>query len=278
MCLAVPGKVLEIWDKDETRMANVDFGGVVKEVCLEFVPDIQVGDYTIVHVGFALQRLDEKSALETLALFQQMGELDLEFGDAVGPSRRASRSRRSRRRHREVHRRVQRPRAGQAPARRHPRHRHPAVGADGGVRRPDPLDHPARHRPADPGSGRDDPRAGLPGLRDPAGADRQGAGDRLPAGRDLLLVRRHAAGAGQRPRPVPDQEPGRRHPGRLLADGRAQDRPGEPGPRGRVLRHRLRDHRAAERDDRLPGQAAGHHELLACWSRTCGCRRRSRRS
>ena len=43
-------------------MANVDFGGVVKEVCLEFVPDIQVGEYTIVHVGFALQRLDEKSA------------------------------------------------------------------------------------------------------------------------------------------------------------------------------------------------------------------------
>jgi hydrogenase expression/formation protein HypC len=82
MCLAVPGKVLEIWDKDATRMANVDFGGVVKDVCLEFVPDIAVGDYAIVHVGFALQRLDEKSALETLALFQQLGELDMEFGDA----------------------------------------------------------------------------------------------------------------------------------------------------------------------------------------------------
>ena len=82
MCLAVPGKVIEIWQKDETRMANVDFGGVVKEVCLEFVPDIQVGEYTIVHVGFALQRLDEKSAMETLDLFRQMGELDMEFGDA----------------------------------------------------------------------------------------------------------------------------------------------------------------------------------------------------
>ncbi len=82
MCLAVPGKVLEIWDKDETRMASVDFGGVVKEVCLAFVPDINVGEYTIVHVGFALQRLDEESALETLALFKQMGELDMEFGDA----------------------------------------------------------------------------------------------------------------------------------------------------------------------------------------------------
>jgi hydrogenase expression/formation protein HypC len=82
MCLAVPGKVLEIWEKDGTRMARVDFGGVDKEVCLEFVPDIEVGDYTIVHVGFALQRLDEQSALETLALFREMGELDKEFGDA----------------------------------------------------------------------------------------------------------------------------------------------------------------------------------------------------
>ena len=82
MCLAVPGKVLRVWDADATRMANVDFGGVVKEVCLQFVPDLEVGDYAIVHVGFALQRLDERSALETLALFQQLGEIDMEFGDA----------------------------------------------------------------------------------------------------------------------------------------------------------------------------------------------------
>jgi hydrogenase expression/formation protein HypC len=81
MCLAVPGKVLEIWEKDGTRFATVDFGGVNKEVCLEFVPDLEVGEYTIVHVGFALQRLDEQSALETLALFREMGELDREFGD-----------------------------------------------------------------------------------------------------------------------------------------------------------------------------------------------------
>ena len=82
MCLAVPGRVTSIWAKDDTRMATVDFGGIVKEVCLEFVPDIEVGEYTIVHVGFALQRLDEESAMETLALFRQLGELDLEFGDA----------------------------------------------------------------------------------------------------------------------------------------------------------------------------------------------------
>lgn len=81
MCLAVPGKVKEIWDKEGTRMAYVDFGGVIKDVCLEFVPDIAVGEYAIVHVGFALQRLDERSALETLAVFEQMGELEMEFGD-----------------------------------------------------------------------------------------------------------------------------------------------------------------------------------------------------
>ncbi len=54
MCLAVPGKVVELWDTDTTRMAKVDFGGVLKEVSVAFVPDLQVGDYTIVHVGFAL--------------------------------------------------------------------------------------------------------------------------------------------------------------------------------------------------------------------------------
>jgi hydrogenase expression/formation protein HypC len=81
MCLAVPGKVIEVWDREDTRMAKVDFGGIVKEVCVAFVPDIQVGEYTIVHVGFALQRLDEKNALETLAVFASLGELDVEFGD-----------------------------------------------------------------------------------------------------------------------------------------------------------------------------------------------------
>ncbi|MEP9385467.1 HypC/HybG/HupF family hydrogenase formation chaperone [Nocardioides sp. KR10-350] len=84
MCLAVPGKVLEITERDGTRIAQVDFGGVTKEVCLEYVPDLQVGEYTIVHVGFALQRLDEQSALETLELFRQMGDLDAEFGDQWG--------------------------------------------------------------------------------------------------------------------------------------------------------------------------------------------------
>jgi hydrogenase expression/formation protein HypC len=84
MCLAVPGRVDRIWEQDGTPMARVDFGGVTKEVCLAYVPDLEVGDYTIVHVGFALQRLDEESALETLALFRRIGELDAEFGDHWG--------------------------------------------------------------------------------------------------------------------------------------------------------------------------------------------------
>ncbi|MFE3581581.1 HypC/HybG/HupF family hydrogenase formation chaperone [Streptomyces vinaceus] len=81
MCLAVPGRVIDIGEKDGTRMATVDFGGVVKEVCLEYLPDLQVGEYAIVHVGFALQRLDEESARQTLELFAQLGMLQEEFGD-----------------------------------------------------------------------------------------------------------------------------------------------------------------------------------------------------
>ncbi len=80
MCLGVPGKVTRVWDADGIRMAAVDFGGVRKDVCLEYVPDIEVGDYALVHVGFALTRLDEESALETLELFTQLGMLDDELG------------------------------------------------------------------------------------------------------------------------------------------------------------------------------------------------------
>lgn len=82
MCLAVPGRVLEIEDRDGTLMARVDFGGVVKDVCLAYLPDLQVGDYTIVHVGFAIQKLDEASAQGTLELFRSVGALEEEFGDA----------------------------------------------------------------------------------------------------------------------------------------------------------------------------------------------------
>ena len=81
MCLAVPGQVVRLEESDDTRMAEVDFGGVRKEVCLEYLPEVSPGDYVIVHVGFAIQRLDEQSALETLANFEKLGVLEEEFGD-----------------------------------------------------------------------------------------------------------------------------------------------------------------------------------------------------
>jgi hydrogenase expression/formation protein HypC len=81
MCLAVPGRVISLANRDDTAMAEVDFGGVRKEVCLEYLPDVGVGDYVIVHVGFAIQRLDEESALQTLSNFEKLGVLEEEFGD-----------------------------------------------------------------------------------------------------------------------------------------------------------------------------------------------------
>src|SRR3954470_4629255 len=81
MCLAVPGRVISLEDRDDTLMAEVDFGGVRKEVCLEYLPDVAVGEYVVVHVGFAIQRLDEESATATLDSFERLGILDEEFGD-----------------------------------------------------------------------------------------------------------------------------------------------------------------------------------------------------
>jgi hydrogenase expression/formation protein HypC len=81
MCLAVPGRVVSIADIDGTLMAEVDFGTVRKQVCVQYVPDIQVGEYVVVHVGFAIQRLDEQSAQQTLTDFEQLGILEEEFGD-----------------------------------------------------------------------------------------------------------------------------------------------------------------------------------------------------
>ena len=66
MCLAVPGRITEVWEEQGTRMATVDFGGVTKDVCLEFTPEVTVGDYVIVHAGFAISRVDEAAAIESL--------------------------------------------------------------------------------------------------------------------------------------------------------------------------------------------------------------------
>ncbi len=74
MCLAVPGKVLEIDVKSNPMMGKVSFGGIKKEVCLDLVPDVKIGEYVIVHVGFAINKLDEEEAQETLKLLEQMGE------------------------------------------------------------------------------------------------------------------------------------------------------------------------------------------------------------
>ena len=81
MCLAVPGRVTSIAERDDSLMADVDFGGVTKDVCLEYLPDVTIGEYVMVHVGFAIQRLDEQSAQETLANFAKLGVLEEEFGD-----------------------------------------------------------------------------------------------------------------------------------------------------------------------------------------------------
>jgi hydrogenase expression/formation protein HypC len=76
MCLAVPGQVESIRDDNGTRMGRVNFGGVVKDVCLAYLPDIAVGEYTIVHVGFAIAKIDEASARETLRTFEELGILE----------------------------------------------------------------------------------------------------------------------------------------------------------------------------------------------------------
>ena len=81
MCLAIPGRVLEIFEDRGLRMGRADFGGTVRKVCLEHLPEAGIGDYVLVHVGFALQRLDEESARQTLALFEELGLLQEEFGD-----------------------------------------------------------------------------------------------------------------------------------------------------------------------------------------------------
>ena len=75
MCLGVPGKIVEIYQSNKLRMGRVDFGGVVREACLEYVPEAKLGDYVIIHVGFAISRLSEEEARETLSLLREIGDL-----------------------------------------------------------------------------------------------------------------------------------------------------------------------------------------------------------
>lgn len=81
MCLAVPGRVQSIATDGGVLMGKVSFAGVVKEVCLVYLPETKVGDYIIVHVGFGLSKIDEASALQTLRTFDELGWLESELSD-----------------------------------------------------------------------------------------------------------------------------------------------------------------------------------------------------
>jgi hydrogenase expression/formation protein HypC len=75
MCLAIPGKVVDAFDKGGMRMAKVQFGGITREACLEYVPDTKVGEYVLVHVGFAISKVDEEEAQRTHELLKEMDQL-----------------------------------------------------------------------------------------------------------------------------------------------------------------------------------------------------------
>lgn len=80
MCLGVPGKIIEIYEKEGLKMAKVDFSGVTREACIEHVPEAVIGDYAIIHVGFAISLLSEEEAQETLDLIRQV----IEAGEMAG--------------------------------------------------------------------------------------------------------------------------------------------------------------------------------------------------
>ncbi len=79
MCLSIPGQIKEIKLDGSLAMGKVDFGGVIKEVCLDYVPEAKVGQYVLVHVGFAISVMDEEEAKESLELLRQVAEFEDEF-------------------------------------------------------------------------------------------------------------------------------------------------------------------------------------------------------
>ena len=84
MCLAIPGKIVEIQGQPPMRAARVQFGGIVRQVSLSFVPEAQLGDYVMVHVGFAISRVDAVEAESTYKLLEEMGELEAELPPIEG--------------------------------------------------------------------------------------------------------------------------------------------------------------------------------------------------
>ena len=88
MCLGIPGEVIDLNDRDGLLMGTVDFGGVRKEVCLAYVPDVEVGEYVIVHVGFAITTVDRQEAERTLDVLRAMGDaVEAELGEPLPPVR-----------------------------------------------------------------------------------------------------------------------------------------------------------------------------------------------
>jgi hydrogenase expression/formation protein HypC len=85
MCLAVPGKIIEAEERDGNRIAKVQFGGITRQAFLNFVPEAQVGDYVMVHVGFAISRVDAAEAARTYRLLEDMGLLEEELGNREQP-------------------------------------------------------------------------------------------------------------------------------------------------------------------------------------------------
>ena len=81
MCLGVPGKIIEVYEVDGLKMGKIDFGGVTREACLAYVPEARLRDYTIIHVGFALNLISEKEAQETLAILREIADIEQEIGN-----------------------------------------------------------------------------------------------------------------------------------------------------------------------------------------------------
>jgi len=79
MCLGIPGKIIEIYDSNGLTMGKIDFNGLTREACLSYVPEAKVGDYTLIHVGFALNLLSEAEAEETLLLLREISKIDQEL-------------------------------------------------------------------------------------------------------------------------------------------------------------------------------------------------------
>lgn len=75
MCLAIPGKVVETFTQEGMTMARVQFGGVTRDACLNYVPETRIGDYVLVHVGFAISRVDEEEARRTYQALEELGQL-----------------------------------------------------------------------------------------------------------------------------------------------------------------------------------------------------------